>query len=347
MKHKTIVSLARQLQTVESSEALFYLLHTNKFKFDLLTLDPPYHVFEIPKRSGGFRVIEDPDDELQDIQANLKVYLQALYHCYRTDAAFGFISKADDESERKGIYENALAHVNDDYLLNTDLTDFFHFIGWQQIHDSLLMAPFHVHQDILPEICNLCTFHGRLPMGAPTSPALSNIAVYTLDNEISLYCRQEKITYTRYVDDMSFSARVPVSDRQVDQIRSIIVSHGYELNMDKVKRFNPGDMKIITGLEIENGKVKVPDNFWQEVQNQIAELRGWVVTQTKLHPNKSLDNMVQLPLQKISGALQFIEDIEGPKDKRLGNMRQQLNDAIIPPEDYESRNWLEIGYEIF
>ncbi len=347
MKRKAIVKLAQQLQSLDNSQSLFHLLQTNEQQFNLLCINPPYNVFQVPKRNGEFRTIEDPGDVLQKIQAVLKKHLQALYSCYQTPAAFGYISRADDEQEVRGIYGNAMQHKNNDYLVNIDLEDFFHFIRWQLVYDSLSRPPFKIHESVARQICNISIFEGRLPMGAPTSPALSNIAAFTLDQEILNYCRQENLTYTRYVDDMSFSAMALIAERQFQQISSIIVSHGYELNMKKYKQFGPGETKKITGLEVKDTIIRVPDDFINEVKAEIENLKAWVLMQTRIRPSGSLEAQLIKPLQKIRGALNFIESVHGANHDALLALEQKLEQAMQPPADYESMNWLEIGYEIF
>ncbi len=347
MKKKDFVRMATLLQKAENNEALYHLLKTSRHQFELLCINPPYHIFQVPKRNGEFRTIEDPADELQKIQAALKKYLQPLYHCYRTDAAYGYISRASDEQEQRGIYGNAVKHAQAQYLLNVDFEDFFHFIHWQELYEPLCKTPFSLHEDVAKSICNISVFQGRLAMGAPTSPVLSNIAAYSLDLELLNYCRQENITCTRYVDDMSFSADTPISDRHFQQIHSVIVRYGYELNLKKLKRFGPGDVKEITGLEVKNGMVKVPDAFITEIKKEIENLKAWVLMQTRLHPSRSLEAQLVKPVQKIKGALNFMAAVHGDEYEPLLQLEKQLEESLQPPADYESINWLEIGYERF
>jgi len=56
-----------------------------------------------------------------------------------------------------------------------------------------------------------CVFYnrkgkGQLPQGAPTSPYLTNIGMYPFDRILSNYANKLGFNYTRYADDMSFSA---------------------------------------------------------------------------------------------------------------------------------------------
>jgi hypothetical protein len=307
--------------------------------------NPPYNIFTVPKRNGDSRLIEDPCDELQIIQAGLSNYLQPLYYFNKTDAAYGFIIKpGNDHYETRNIITAAAKHCNNGYLLNIDILDFFHYVHWQDIFQSLTARPFSLHGCIAENIAHICTYNGRLPMGAPTSPALSNIAVYEMDNEIQAYCNGEGLTYTRYVDDMSFSSNIHVTERHFSQLCGIIKSKGYMLKEEKIKWFKPGETKTITGLSIKDNAVCVPDAYFREVETEINNLKAFVLMQARLHPDKPPEAAITKPVQKIKGALAFIESVHGENHAGLNNLYAQLEKAVVPPADYESMHWLEIGY---
>lgn len=55
-----------------------------------------------------------------------------------------------------------------------------------------------------------------LPMGFPCSPFVSNLVLRPFDIVISKYCQLNNITYTRYADDMLFSASHVIDTRNKD-----------------------------------------------------------------------------------------------------------------------------------
>jgi len=78
--------------------------------------DNRYRKFEIPKKSGGVRTIFAPNGNLKWMQLCLNEIFKAIYtpSCY----AMGF-------AEGRSIVNNAERHLNQNYVFNIDLSDFF------------------------------------------------------------------------------------------------------------------------------------------------------------------------------------------------------------------------------
>ena len=60
-------------------------------------------------------------------------------------------------------------------------------------------------------LIKFCCRNGHLPIGAPSSPVLSNLVLENMDSRISNFCYDRGFTYTRYADDMIFSCRFKLS----------------------------------------------------------------------------------------------------------------------------------------
>jgi len=166
-----------------------------------------YKTYPIQKRNGGERIISQPARELKALQ---RVLVQEfLYHLPTHAAATAY-------KEGISIKANASAHVQNGPILKFDFKDFFPSItsnDWQRYCEqkNLFADP----RDIL--ISTNIFFHRRtgsarlqLAIGAPSSPCLSNILMNDFDTQVTEMVRSDKVTYTRYADDLTFSAKKQV-----------------------------------------------------------------------------------------------------------------------------------------
>ena len=108
----------------------------------LKAINPPYYDFEVPKKKGGFRKIEAPQEDLKQIQKQLNNYLQCVYFIQQSTASYGYIISVRDAIPQKNILGNARKHHGARYLLNADFKDFFHQIKSSRILHILQTAPF-------------------------------------------------------------------------------------------------------------------------------------------------------------------------------------------------------------
>jgi RNA-directed DNA polymerase len=160
-----------------------------------------YYVFEIAKRTGGKRIIAQPARELKAIQRYILQEKLSLFPVHNCATAY---------MEGNSIAENALVHVNSGPILKMDFESFFPSIkaaDWSKFarkykRDEIETKDIPLYSKLL--------FWGEekknkvprcLSIGAPTSPALSNILLFALDTELSCYAQRLGVKYTRYADD--------------------------------------------------------------------------------------------------------------------------------------------------
>jgi RNA-directed DNA polymerase len=213
-------------------------------RLKLLALSPPYYVFKVPKSNGSTRLIEAPELILKDIQKQFSKWLQCVYFLQQPAPAFGYIMKVKDVLPVKNILEHARQHLGAKHLLNVDFQDFFHQISQGDIYRLLQRSPFRWRKEAAATLAKLFTRNGRLPMGAPTSPVLSNLATRSLDLAMHQWAQQAEITYTRFVDDLSFSTKEQaITNTHLEEIKAICGDHEFLINPQKIKWFPPGTAK--------------------------------------------------------------------------------------------------------
>lgn len=348
MNHKPSIpilsGLRRAFLGLRSLDDLYELLQTEELKLSTLALNPRYNVFQVPKKSGKMRLIEDPYDDLQAVQATLNDYLQAVYWFQRSPAAYGFVINPPDGDTPRHIESNATRHLNRPWLLNCDLLDFFHQVSTERVKNVFAGPPFHYDPDVSELLAGLCTFKRRCPMGAPTSPVLSNFAFSAADADLLELAARRGWHYSRYADDMSFSSLEPMSwDDYTDIKRVVTDKHGFEFNEEKAGLFGPEDVKTITGLLLTPDGVEVPPDFVPKLIDDIRQLESALKVQFRAgygRPSRTNERFQR----SVEGKLAFYRRIMGAAHPSMRPIEKALAQALAPPEALEVYSWLDFDY---
>lgn len=190
------------------------------------------------------------------------------------DAAHGFV-------RGRSALSNAEKHVGRRVVLHFDLEDFFPSVGAGRVYGIFRTAGYpeavaHVLTglattivplrawDALPRPTELraITAHHRLgrrlaqphlPQGAPTSPALANLAAHRLDRRLSGLASAFGATYTRYADDLVLSGddellrRWRTAQRAVAEIAA---DEGLRLQERKTRLTTRAGRQQVTGVTV-------------------------------------------------------------------------------------------------
>ena len=246
---------------------LCYLLYKKK-------VDNCYVKFLVDKKNGEKRQISAPSDDLKYVQRRVAVLLQErLNYVNKKKGIAAKISHGFVKG--KCIKTNASPHRGRRYLLNVDLKDFF-----DSIHFGRVKGFFEKNKDFaVPEvaviIAQIACYGGRLPQGAPTSPIISNLICQILDIKIAKLCKKYRLMYTRYADDLTFYTNdhrfIHSKKRFLIDLRYIIETQGFEINMDKVRFQDKEHRQSVTGLVVNN-KVNVPKEYYKKTRSMAYAL---------------------------------------------------------------------------
>jgi RNA-directed DNA polymerase len=311
---KTIVYelLANKFLSVKHALEFANLLMVDPVKLNYHINKPLYYSFQVPKKSGGIRKIQSPNEDLKRIQKSLNYFLQLVYLSVKPNSVHGFVRKPGTKDVVFNIISNAAVHVNSKYVLNMDLQDFFPSISAKQVRDVLLAEPFNFCPEIATLVALLGSYEKRLPTGSPCSPVLANMVCYEMDKELELYCLVNSINYTRYADDLSFSGNNYFEQNTIDQIKTIINKNQFTVNTKKTRVHSSCSQQTVTGLVV-NQKVNVDRKY---IRNLRAILHHWklngVEKATLKHFNGLYDSLKFI--NKIKGKIEFVGQVRGKED---------------------------------
>jgi len=284
-----------------------------------------YRVFHIKKKNGKDRIINAPVNGLKAIQKSISDFLQIAYPIH--NAAFGFVQK-------KSVADNASLHIGKEYVYNTDLKDFFHSFSRMQVKYALMDSDLNItsNEKIAFLIAGLCTFKLSededsnryvLPQGAPTSPVLTNILCRHLDRKLSGLAKRFNATYSRYADDLTFSAEVNIfqlNDFKSELKRIICDSQKFEIQEAKTRIQHKSFRQEVTGIVV-NQKLNVTKQYIKKVRMYLYLIERYGLEKATLNyvrdtkkdrPNKSVES---INLRNIlNGKIQYLQMVRGKED---------------------------------
>lgn len=231
-----------------------------------------YRYRVLPRRGGLPRLLEIPKARLKETQR--WVLREILDHVPPHEAAQAFAAG-------RSVVTHASLHSGRELVLRLDLKDFFASIAARRVFGIFRTLGYEssvahvlaglctnsvpvvvweqIHQLRAPELVQPGFWLGRqlatphLPQGAPTSPALANLAAFRLDRRLSGLAGSFDASYSRYADDLTFSGPRRLrgqAARLEELVTRIAREEGFVLNADKSLVHTAGGRQSVCGLVV-------------------------------------------------------------------------------------------------
>jgi RNA-directed DNA polymerase len=318
-----------------------------------------YRLFAIKKRSGGRRHIHAVCKELDRVQSWLNEHLLQNCHPHAASYAFhrdGGIRKCAarhcgarwlfqfdlldffyDVSERdcfrvfKNLgYRPLLAFELARICTTTRLPTWcpraeYHgqkaFWGWCEDKFEMDLINPNVSRN-LPYYERIGRL-GSLPQGAPTSPMLANLAANELDMLLQQFASENGLIYTRYADDITFSAsRLGIRPGRVLWcVRDLINQAGFMANPNKTRIAGPGSKKLVLGLLVDGQSPRISREAYSRIERLLYSAKKFGFPAAGSH--LKFDSAYGFH-NHLSGLVAFVKDVD---KKRWGEFDRILTDA--------------------
>lgn len=291
-----------------------------------------YHMFAIKKRSGGRRFIHAVSDQLFTVQQFINTEL--LQKLRPHSASYAFHAEG-------GIRKCAAVHCGARWLFQYDLMNFFHDISEADAYSVFQGAGY---RPLLAfELARICTttrlpehlkyllrphrqtsrkmyafYHDRsgavgvLPQGAPTSPMLSNLAAFDLDEKLSAFADEHGFAYTRYADDLTLSSSgdLPhnISVGQTHRsVIGIIRKQGFRENSKKTRIAGPGSKKVVLGLLIDGAIPRISKETYKRIDRHLYATLKYGLAEVAAH--EKFDSALGF-YNHLWGLVAFVKDVD-------------------------------------
>ncbi len=271
-----------------------------------------YIEHEIPKRSGGVRLIHAPKPITRWVQR--WILSNILQRIPPSDAAHGFV-------KGRSILTNAAPHAGKSIVLSADIQDFFPSVSLATVAGIFGWMGYPQEVARTLGILSTCLVGRRrvLPQGAPSSPALTNLICWKLDRRLEGLARKFGATYTRYADDLTFSGDREFKNglkRFLPLLWRIVKDEGFRLNKAKTRFSRKGQRQTVTGLVVNQR----PNVCRQRVRRLRAILHNCRVHGVESQ-NRASDPLF---LGRLRGEVAFVSQVNPVQGAKLRAVLDQI-----------------------
>ncbi len=296
--------------------------------------DQHYRYELLPKRTGGWRLLEVPHPYLRALQR--KVLDELVARVPPHEAAVGYV-------RGRSVVDHARAHAGQAVLLKFDLQDFFATVRASRVHATF--AELGYSPAVARELMALCTTatpepvlerlrteggltwtqamrlrDAHLPQGAPTSAALSNLCAFRLDTRIAGLARALGARYTRYADDIVLSGDARLlrwADRVETRLGAWALDEGFALNHRKTRRVARSRRQQVCNVVV-NVRPNLPREEFDRLKAQLHACA------TK---GASAQNRAGVPNweQHLRGRVAWAEQLNAAKAQRLRRLLERID----------------------
>lgn len=221
-----------------------------------------YRHFTILKANGKERPIDEPLPDLKHVQH--WILSNILEKISISPYAKAFVRK-------RGVKENARFHRAQSVVVTMDIKDFFPSIKIHSVFE--IFKNLGYSGDVSSFLANLCCYENCLPQGAPTSPYLSNLRLKNFDEHISSYTKEQKIRYTRYADDLTFSGSFN-HHHLIKNVSAWLFEEGFVINTSKTRVARKNARQEVTGIVV-NSHMQVSKTERKKIRQEVYYIKKY------------------------------------------------------------------------
>ena len=284
-----------------------------------------YRWYWAQKPTGGWRLVEAPCCALKRVQRS--ILHQLFDRVPPHPAACGF-------TVGRSIIDYAAAHSGKEVVLHLDLKNFFASIPASRVHAMLTTLGYSpTVARLVTGLCTstaphrVCRCHAggeiysspHLPQGAPTSPALANLAALGLDRRLTAAASRVGAVYTRYADDLAFSGDGLFArglNRFLALVWRIVAEEGFEVHHRKTRVMRRSVRQRLCGLVV-NEHLNVDRRYYDQLKA--------ILTNCTRHglDSQNRDGHVDFRAH-LQGRVAFVEQVNPARGARLRALFERI-----------------------
>jgi len=234
-----------------------YIIHSLVYKKNF------YRQYGILKKNkSGIRIINEPLPSLKEIQRWILENILYKIDSHKHSTAY---------TPKSSTLKNASLHTKKRVVINLDLVDFFNQFTESQI--LVFFSNIGYSNIISKVLAGLCCYDNILPQGGVASAYLSNLLFRELDKAICDWSVLNRINYSRYADDMTFSSSKNIDlNFLLQSIQEILQNTTFKINREKTKIYRFNERQLVTGLVV-NSYPQPSKEYRKKIRQEIHYLQ--------------------------------------------------------------------------
>jgi len=246
------------------------------------------------------RRIDHPDKQIRTIQRKINQKLLTEECTNLTEEMTGGI-------RLRSTKQNAQPHLYAPALLSIDITNCFPSITSSMIY-KIFTNTLRYTPPVAKFLTRLTSFGDRLPQGSPASPSLCNLYFSPLVNELVKLSATHNLTFTQYIDDLTFSGSCKDLENAQPVIIKLINNHGLRVNPRKLALKDRSERLVVTGYVVNNRRLTLGRKYLNRVKRQIMHMP---------------DNSTEV---NISGKINYVHQAS---PKKAASLRKKLKAKVL------------------
>jgi hypothetical protein len=164
-------------------------------------------------------------------------------------------------------------------MLHLDVEEFFPSITPEMLEQSLgvgkryLPGEFQNLEAVDFELIrDICFLNGGLAIGSVCAPTIANAVMYGFDRKVSAYAEKNRLTFTRYADDIIISSATRIRRNAVATIRKLLEDLGLRLNTRKTYFMGGAGRQNVTGVVLNSGRLSIGRGRTEAIKRMLYQL---------------------------------------------------------------------------
>ncbi|CUB06627.1 reverse transcriptase family protein [Marinomonas fungiae] len=316
MKKKSKLKIRTNGKSYQLHDSPFYKLNSKKRLASLLNIEhhqlkqvlsssaPKFEKFTQVKVGKKPRAIQKPTNSFSPIHCRLASLLCRI----------GTPDYLHSGKKGRSNLSNAKDHIGKHKLLAVDIKSFFESTSHEKVY-SFFRGQLKCSPDIADTLCKLCLCDSHIPTGSQLSMPLAYWANSNMFDELEMLATKHSIKMSVYVDDVVFSGE-QLNKLFLSTVKKICSRYGMTVHPDKVRLYSREQPKVVTGVAIIDGQLKVDHKQHKLLEN---DLKLWEACK-----DDPIASDLSLP-RKISGRLSAMGSVEKEYLDRARSFRKKYS----------------------